>query len=310
MTDLPNLAAKRDTLELRSRVIRSIRSFFHAEDFLEVQTPVMTPAPAPETHIDAVPAGDGRFLITSPELYMKRMLAAGYERIFQISPVFRRSEQGRYHQPEFTLLEWYHAGADYTILKEDCRRLLMKVCSDAEYAFGRTYQGRRLEVAGMWEHYTVREAFRKFAGWEPEADPDQDRFDLDLVEKVEPRLGFPAPCILSDYPADQAALARLKPNDPSVAERFELYWAGIELANGFSELTDPKEQRERFQAAIHTRRRMGLSEYPLPETFLNDIAYLPPCAGIALGVDRLVMILADAPALDRVMAFPPSLDSP
>jgi len=309
MTDLPNLAAKRATLELRSRVIQSMRSFFHAEGFLEVQTPVMTPAPAPETHIDAVPAGDGRFLITSPELYMKRLLAAGYEKIFQISPVFRRGEQGRRHHPEFTLLEWYRLGVDYTVLQEDCRNLLDTVCRAAGRAGGWHYRGRWLEGTGSFQHYTVRQAFLEFAGWEPGADTDHHRFDLDLVEKVEPRLGFPRPCILADYPASQAALARLKPSDPTVAERFELYWAGIELANGFSELTDPREQRSRFETVIEMRTRAGHSVPPLPETFLASLEHLPPCAGIALGVDRLVMLLADRDRLDSVVAFSPDLQT-
>jgi elongation factor P--(R)-beta-lysine ligase len=310
MTEQQVLAAKRTAIELRCRVIQTIRSFFLEEDFLEVQTPVRTPAPAPEANIDAVQTDDGWFLITSPELYMKRMLAAGFQRVFQISPVFRRGELGRLHHPEFTILEWYRAGADYTALQDDCRRLLSLVCEVTNRLTGWTYQGRRLEVATTWKHTTVREAFQAFAGWEPDACPDHDRFDLDLVEKVEPHLGFPTPCILSDYPAGEAALARLKESDPNVAERFELYWAGIELANGFSELTDAREQRERFLAALETRRHMGLSGYPLPEAFLRSVEHLPPCAGIALGVDRLVMLLADAKSLDEVTAFPPALDSP
>ena len=165
--------------------------------------------------------------------------------------------------------------------------------------------GSRLAETGS--AYTVREAFREFAGWDPFIEADQTRFDNDLVEKVEPHLGFPHPCILKDYPANQAALARLKPGDATVAERFELYWAGIELANGFSELTDAREQRLRFEATLEMRRQSGHAPSPLPETFLDSMEHLPPCAGIALGIDRLVMLLANADNLDQVVAFPPAL---
>lgn len=302
------MAAKRANLELRSCVIRAIRSFFSDEGFLEVQTPVRTLAPAPELHIDAMGVDDSWFLSTSPELYMKRLLAAGYERIFQLSPVFRKGELGRLHHPEFTILEWYRLGAGYEDLQEDCIRLLTFICRSARRTQEWIYRGKRLQVTGKWQCYTVREAFSTFAGWEPGADVDQDAFDLDLVEKVEPNLGFPRPCFLTDYPANQAALARLKPQDPSVAERFELFWAGIELANGFSELTDGAEQRQRFEETLEMRRLEGRSTYPLPEAFLQSIEHLGPCAGIALGVDRLVMLLAESDRLDDVVAFPPGLE--
>jgi lysyl-tRNA synthetase class 2 len=310
MNEKETLAAKRPYMELRCLILKGIRAFFEEEGFMEVQTPVLTSAPAPEPHIEAIPAGSGRFLITSPELYMKRLLAAGYEKIFQISPVFRQGEQGRHHHPEFTMLEWYRLNSDYEDLQEDCRNLLMSVCKATDRIRGWNYRGRRIEVAGDWQHYTVRDAFLRFAGWAPESNVDQDRFDTALVEKVEPNLGFPCPCILADYPANQAALARLKPGDRSVAERFELYWAGLELANGFSELTDASEQRSRFESVLKMRRLQGRQSYPLPETFLKSIENLTPCAGIALGVDRLVMLLANADHIDRVVAFPPHLESP
>jgi lysyl-tRNA synthetase class 2 len=299
------LAAKGAQLELRARVLQSARTFFGAQGFLEVQTPLLTPELAPEPHIEPISAGENGLLITSPELHMKRLLAAGYPRIFQISPVFRKGERGRLHHPEFTLLEWYRADADYQGLQDDCRKLFERVCKAAGRWPGWRYQGQWLEAAGEWQSLTVREAFRDFAGWDPVMENDQARFDVDLVERVEPHLGSPRPCILKEYPATQAALARLKPDDPSVAERFELYWAGIELANGFSELTDPREQRLRFEAAREARRTMGCPPYPLPDTFLDSMANLPPCAGIALGIDRLVMLLADANNLDEVVAFPP-----
>jgi lysyl-tRNA synthetase class 2 len=304
------LADKRSGLDLRCQVLRSIRSFFEERGFLEVDTPVRTTAPAPERHIEAIAAEDGHFLVTSPELYMKRLLAAGYEKVFQVSHVFRKGERGRRHLPEFTLLEWYRAGSTYLDLQTDCRDLLTSVCRASGRSKGWFYLDEWLSVDGEWDKYTVREAFSRFAGWEPGNRPDEDRFDRDLVEKIEPRLGFPRPCFLSDYPSSQAALARLKEGDPTVAERFEMYWAGIELANGFSELTDATEQLVRFHETLEERQRAGLARYPLPEAFLKSLEHLPPCAGIALGVDRLIMLLAGASSLDSIVAFPPELDGP
>lgn len=308
MSEREILAAKRPFLEARSRVLQAVRSFFLGEGFLEVQTPAITLFPAPEVHIEAIPLEGSGFLITSPELLMKRLLSAGYEKIFQITPVFRKGERGRFHHPEFTLLEWYRLDADYLDLQQDCRRLLESLCEVSGRPSHWRYRGRELQGRGAWKVYTVREAFGQFAGWTPGPDVDQSRFDMDLVEKVEPRLGFPLPCILMDYPANQAALARLKHDDPSVAERFEVYWAGIELANGFSELTNPDEQRSRFQVVNDLRKKAGLTPYPLPEAFLKSLESLPPCAGIALGVDRLVMLLTEADQLDQVVAFPPDFE--
>jgi lysyl-tRNA synthetase class 2 len=300
------LAAKRPYLELRCQVIQAIRGFFSGNGFLEVQTPVRTPAPAPELHIDAFAASDW-FLSTSPELHMKRLLAAGYEKLFQLAPAFRAGERGRLHHPEFTLLEWYRLGADYNVLQADCRALLEQVCRCLGKSDGFWSQGKWLEVSGSWQRLPVKEAFRRYAGWEPDVQTDADRFDVDLVEKVEPQLGHPQPAFLVDYPAAQAALARLRTNDQTVAERFELYWAGIELANGFSELTDPAEQRARFQSTNQARRDLGRVVYPPADSFLRSLEFLQPCAGIALGVDRLVLILADAADLDQVVAFPPEM---
>ncbi len=308
MSEREILAAKRPRMELRCRILQAIRSFFLDAGFLEVQTPLRTREPAPELYIEAIPAGDDHFLITSPELYMKRLLAAGYEKIFQISPVFRYGEYGRYHHTEFLMLEWYRLDADYIDLQNDCQNLLLSICELEGVATGWNYQGHWLEVNGKWQRYTVGEAFRLYAGWEPGSVVDQDRFDLDLVEKIETQLGFPTPCILMDYPASQAALARLKREDPSVAERFELYWAGLELANGFSELTNAGEQRMRFESALEMRRDQGYSPYPLPERFLESLEHLPPCAGIALGVDRLIMLLANARHIDEIVAFPPGFE--
>jgi lysyl-tRNA synthetase class 2 len=301
------LSGKRRFLELRARALRLIREFFHAEGFLEVQTPVLTGAPAPETHIRTIAADGGRFLSTSPELHMKRLLAAGFDKIFQICPAFRSGERGRLHHPEFTILEWYHSGADYKTLQNYCQRLVRSVCEGLGPDCSPRRGNRMLDPRGEWERLSVREAFAKFAGWKPGPNPDQDRFDTDMVERIEPNLGFPRPCILEDYPASRAALARLKPGDPETAERFELYWAGIELANGFSELTDPSEQRARFEAAIaQIRAAVGQSPH-MPEAFLESLEHLGPCAGIAFGIDRFVMLLAGADDIDSVTAFTPEM---
>ncbi len=300
------LARKRPGLTLRARVIQSMRCFFQEQGFLEVETPAITLAPAPEFHIEPIPLLKGGCLITSPELHMKRLLASGYEKIFQICKVFRRGERGHRHHPEFTLLEWYRLHGDQKELQEDCRGLLHFVCQSAQRESGWSYRGKWLDVKAPWEKWTVREAFLRHAGYDPLDHSSQETFEESLVQEVEPWLGFPAPCFLTDYPASQAALARVCAHDPTVCERFELYWAAIELANGFTELTDAVEQRSRFEAVMRERQECELPSYSMPEKFLKSLERLEPCAGIALGVDRLVMLLADAPSLDDVVAFPPS----
>ncbi len=299
------LSGRRRFLEIRSQVLRLIRTFFESEGLLEVQTPILTSVPAPEVHIRPIRAGSGRFLATSPELHMKRLLAAGFEKIFQITRSFRDNERGRLHHPEFTILEWYRLGADYKDLQQDCQKLTRNVCRAIAPISRPRFQGVDLDFEGEWERRTVREAYRRFAGWDPGPEPDQDRFDLDMAQKVEPNLGFPVPCILEDYPRSQAALARIKPGNPEVAERFELFWAGIELANGFSELTDPEEQRARFEAAIARKEQMEAIRYPMPGAFLASLHNLGPCAGIAFGVNRFVMLVSGAESIDDVVAFPP-----
>ncbi len=299
------LGQKRRFLELRCRVLKLVRAFFESEGFLEVQTPLLTAAPAPEVHISPVAAGPCLFLSTSPELHMKRLLAAGFEKICQITRSFRAGEHGRFHHPEFTILEWYRSGADYKDLQRDCQKLVRFVGGEVAGRGGLRFQGAGLEFESQWERVSVRDAFKKFAGWDPGPRPDEDRFDLDMSQKVQKNLGFPTPCILEDYPASLAALARIKPGDPGVAERFELFWAGVELANGFSELTDPFEQRMRFLSAIEAKKRSEGIDYPMPEAFLSSLEHLGPCAGIAFGVDRFVMLLSDAESIDDVVAFGP-----
>lgn len=289
-------------LPIRSRLLHALRSFFHERGFVEVETPVRLAAPALELHIDAEPAGD-HWLRTSPELHMKRLLAGGLEQIFQLGPCFRRGERGDRHHPEYTMLEWYRARADYTDILADTKALLA-YCAQA--VLGRTdlvYRGQKIALLPRWERLTVAEAFQQWAGWNPVTQWDAERFDLDLVEKVEPNLPREVPVVLTDYPAPAAALARRKPADPRVAERWELYIGGLELANAYSELTDPAEQRARFEECARARRALGKDLYPLDEAFLAALATMPPAGGIALGVDRLAMLFADAATLDEVMAF-------
>ncbi|MDX9866650.1 MAG: amino acid--tRNA ligase-related protein [Kiritimatiellia bacterium] len=292
-----------ERLALRSRILHAVRAFFHAQDFVEAETPVRIPAPALETHIDAPPAGRA-WLRASPELHLKRLLAAGSPRLYQIGPCFREGECGRRHNPEFTLLEWYRTQADYTAILRDTEALLTQVFQSV---FGRTtlvYQGARIDLGTPWTRLSVREAYRRFAGWDPVRDWDPERFDLDMVRAVEPALPRDRPFVLTDYPAPAASLARLKPDDPQVAERWELYLGGLELANAYSELCDAETQRARFLAAAEARRHLGKAVYPLDEPFLAALrSGMPPCGGIALGIDRLVMLACDASDIAEVRPF-------
>ena len=291
-------------LLLRNRVQRAIRSFFETADYLEVETPVRIPAPAPEAHIDPEPAGDA-FLQTSPELCMKRLLAAGYPRLFQICRCFRRAERGRRHLPEFTLLEWYTANRDYRDMMDQTEALIKQVAQQLGCGHTLAFQDRVIDLQGPFERLTVDEAFRRHADTMPEAALANGRFDEIVGVTIEPQLGWERPVFLYDYPAECAALARLKPDRPTRAERFELYIGGIELCNGFSELNDSGEQRRRFLDELQARHQAGRPATPLPERFLADLDQMPPAAGNALGVDRLVMLFADTLTIDDVTAFVP-----
>lgn len=279
-------------------MFEAIRRFFLEAGFLEVETPVRLEVPAMELHIDAEPSGAG-YLRTSPELHMKRLLAAGYERIFQIGPCFRKGERGALHHPEYTLLEWYRANAGYLDLVNDTEALLGRVVRAAGPALRRD-----LDFTPPWPRIAVREAFLQWAGWDPVAHYDEDRFNTDLAGRIEPRLPRDRPAILMDYPAAAAALARRQPGNEAVAERWELYLGGLEVANAFGELTDASEQRRRFKDWAAARQAAGRPVYPLDEAFLGALETgLPPSGGIALGIDRLVMALVGAASLDDVMAF-------
>jgi lysyl-tRNA synthetase class 2 len=298
------LAGRKNRLLLRARMTQAIRSFFEGKGYLEVQTPKLIPAPAPETHIDAVPAGDG-YLQTSPELFMKRMLASGYERIFQISTCFRKGERGRFHLPEFTMLEWYRMGIGYMELMEECEDLILWVSHRMGTGDILRFQGTGIHISKPWERLSVRDAFLRFSTQSPEDALAVGCFDEIMVRDLEPHFGKGRPTFLYDYPAPLAALAQRKPNDPRVAERFEVYMGGVELANGFTELTDAGEQRARFHTERQKREEMGKPVYPCPHRFLTMLEHLSPCAGIALGVDRLAMIFSDAGEIDDVVPFTP-----
>lgn len=301
-------------------IIRAVRCWFQEEGFVEVRTPALTRAPAPEPCIETfrIPASamefharnssEDLFLIPSPELDMKRLIARGMKAIFQIGPAFRREERGSLHLPEFTLLEWYRTDADYNALMDDCQALLritaMAAGSDGKLPLP---GGGICSLSAPFHRITVTRAFEEHAGWIPGADPDPDRFNLDMVEKIEPALPADAPVFLMDYPASMASLARLKPHDPSVAERVELFAGGMELANGFSELTDPEEQAARFMQDMKKRAELDMQTYPWPEDFLRDLAHMPPCAGMAMGIDRLVMLLLGAEDIHKVTALMPDI---
>lgn len=298
------LARKENALRIRAEMIRGIRRFFTEKDYLEVETPSRIPGPAPESHIDAIPS-DGWFLHTSPELCMKRLLAAGYARIFQITRCFRSEERGSLHIPEFTLLEWYRSGIDYQRMMEECEELIVCVARSLGYGDKINYRGKEIDIRLPWSRISVKEAFRCYSSVSMGKALADDRFDEVMVQEIEPNLDGGKPVFLYDYPVELGSLARVKETDPEVAERFELYMGGLELANAFSELTDAAEQRARFEKEQQNRSESGKALYPMPEKFLAEMPDMPESSGIALGVDRLAMIFTDSASIDDVVAFTP-----
>jgi len=294
----------RQRLKQRSVIIQSVRNYFLDQEYLEVDTPLRLPAVAPEPWIVPEISGD-HFLQTSPELCMKRLLADGHERLFQFCRCFRRAERGKLHMPEFLMLEWYRTKCDYKALMDECEDMIKSVALDC--GSRRLLQGieDRVALDDQWERMTVSEAFANYASCSVDEALAQDRFEEVLVAEVEPDLGHETPCFLYDYPADLASLARLKPGDPSVAERFELYLDGVELANGFSELVDEDEQRQRFERDRQVIHQQGREPGPMPEKFLTSLCKIPEASGIALGIDRLVMLFTGAADLDDVVTFSP-----
>jgi lysyl-tRNA synthetase class 2 len=332
-------AARRANLETRVRLTQATRAFFAARQFLEVETPALQVSPGLEPHLAAFATellGPDRasrrtlYLHTSPEFAMKKLLAAGLPRIYQLARVFRNAERAATHHPEFTMLEWYRANAGTEALIADCQDLLHAL-SDRGVAALR-WQDRTCDPRAPFERLSVAEAFAKFAAIDLLATaPDPNAPSLDrlaaaarplgiaprpgdawddlffriFLERIEPHLGIGRGTILYDYPVSMAALARPKPGDPRVAERFELYVCGLELANAFGELTDAAEQRRRFEADMALKQRRYGERYPIDEDFLAALAHgLPECAGIALGFDRLIMLATGAAHIEDVLWAP------
>jgi lysyl-tRNA synthetase class 2 len=332
--DKSRLAGRRPYLKARAQVAAALRAWFAARDFVEVETPVLQLSPGNETHLHAFASNligpDGErhalYLRTSPEFACKKLLAAGEPRIFEFARVFRNRERGALHHPEFTMLEWYRTNETYDALMEDCAALLAK----AAHAAGATrfsFRGRDADPFAAPERLTVAEAFERYAGIDLLASVDGgegnravlaeaasaagvafgadddwgDIFSRVMAERIEPKLGDGRATFLCEYPITQAALARDKPGDPRVAERFELYVCGVELANAFGELTDATEQRRRFTAAMDEKARIYGERYPLDEEFLATLPAMPPASGIALGFDRLVMLATGAKRIEQVL---------
>lgn len=304
--DTHNLARKKNYLDLRARLIQNIRLYFINHDFLEVETPLRIPAPAPEEHIEAIPSA-GWFLQTSPELCMKRLLAAGYSSIFQICKCFRDAERGNMHLPEFTMLEWYVSGFNYLRLMDQCEEMLIEVFSKMGCGENLAWQNQNINLAPPWEKITVAEAFSRYAKISCDQAIADDKFEEIMADCVEPHLGTVRPTFIYDYPSAHSTLAKLKNGNPDIAERFELYIGSLELANGFSELVDAEEQRKRFFDALQARARKKWRNYPIPEKFLSALGKIPAAAGIALGIDRLVMLLTDTKSIDDVVTFTPEM---
>ncbi|MDW8246420.1 MAG: EF-P lysine aminoacylase EpmA [Sandaracinaceae bacterium] len=296
-------------LKLRAQALQTLRAFFNKRGYLEVETPLRVPSPGLDLHLDPLATSDGMWLITSPEYQMKRLLSAGLPRIYQIARAFRRGEVGHLHEPEFTLVEWYRAFADSASLRGETAELIAELALALRgrldlkiEAFGKSQE---INLEPPWEELSVEEAFKR---WAPlpleEALKDESVFYRLWVESIEPHLGLKRPVFVVDWPASMASLAQLKPDRPDRADRFELYICGIELSNGFGELIDPIEQRRRLVRDQEERARRGLPVPPIDERFLKALEEgLPPCAGNALGFDRVLALLLGASSIAEVMAF-------
>ncbi len=306
-------SASLETLRQRAGLLRRIRAFFDAREVLEVETPVLSRAATVDPQIDSFVTQDGRWLQTSPEFAMKRLLAAGSGPIWQLARVFRVDESGRHHNAEFTLLEWYRLGWDHQQLIDECDALLQALGATSAACTRVRYRDAFLQHAGVdpWcAPLTSLRAALPASARElalPAGDEGQQRdFLLDLLMShiVGPQLGRDVPLVLYDFPASQAALARIRADDPPVAERFEIFWRGIELANGFHELTDAGEQRRRFEADQARRAADGRAVPPYDEALIAALEHgLPNCAGVAIGIDRLLMLLLQRPTIGEVLAF-------
>ncbi len=280
------------TLKKRAKIISAIRSFFESENFIEVETPIRTPAPLPEQNIDALKCGEF-YLATSPEPYMKQLIADGCEKIFQITKCFRNGEIGDKHNIEFTMLEWYRKDADYLKLIDDAKNLLNFICDKANCD----------KKFSDWEIIPLDDAWKKFAGTDLDDVPDGFEFDKTMVEKIEPDLPVNKPVVISDFPAVFSPMCKKKNDNPFRAERLEIYINGVELANGCTEQIDKKLQIKRLRDEQLERKKMGKDVYPWPEKFVGSLNNMPPSAGMALGIDRLIMILCNADKIEDVLTF-------
>ena len=335
-------ADRRPMLLARNRIKAAIRQWFVEQGYIEVETSALQISPGNEVHlkafrselVDETGAGAPIYLHTSPEFACKKLLAAGEDKIFTFAPVFRNGERSALHHPAFTMLEWYETGADYTRLMEQCGALL-RVAAETTGLHNWHYRGHTADALAEPRRITLSEAFRQYAGIDllatvgggtvdrddlarqavaagvRTADDDtwSDIFTRVLVDRVEPAICCDRPCILDAYPIPEAALARPSPADPRVAERFELYCCGVELANAFGELTDAAAQRARFEADMDTKQRLYGERYPIDEDFIAALAQMPPASGCALGFDRLVMLATGAQRIDQVLWTPVAADN-
>lgn len=310
-------------MRARARLNQIIRRFFDERGFVEIEAPIMVPSPGLELHLDAYEVAGGhrgqpRFLITSPEYQLKRLVAGGLARIYSLGKVFRRGEEGPHHNPEFTMLEWYRAGEGWEAVAADVEALVSTAADELAPSAG-------ISLRPPWTRLSVTEVMRLHAGVQVDGDEDadtlrqrvraaghrapadgdwSDAFFTVFLDAVEPKLAASqAPVVLYDWPRPLAALAREKPGDPRVVERFEAYLSGLELCNGFGELIDPVEQRRRLQADLAERARRGLPLYPIDERFLAAVGHMPASGGVALGVDRLAMLLLGKSHIRDVLPF-------
>ena len=333
-------AARRGRLEARERILGAVRSFFSGRGYVEVDTPALQVSPGLEPHLRAFSTAlhdprDGRatsrYLHTSPEFAMKKLLVAGLPRIWQLAHSFRDGERSATHHPEFSMLEWYRVGASYRDLMAECAALV-GACQEAAGVEALSLRRHSADARRPWQHLSVAAAFREFCGIDllatasdptapdvehlaaatsrigvqPHPGDDWEALYFRIfLERIEPSLGIGVPTILYDYPLSMAALSRRSPEDPRVAERFEVYVCGLELANGFGELTDAAEQRQRFIADQAKKRTLYGETYPIDEDFLAALEHgLPECSGIALGFDRLVMLVTGAEDIEKVLWAP------
>ncbi|MGC4063171.1 MAG: EF-P lysine aminoacylase GenX [Polyangiaceae bacterium] len=295
-------------LRARAAIAAAVRHWFDEQYFLEVHTPTWLSAPGLDSGVDAIEA-DGGFLVTSPELHMKRLLVGGLPRVYQLATCFRRGELGPRHQPEFTMLEWYRSFSSLNVVIEDTEAIVLRAAHALGLGDELQFAGRRFRLDRPFRQLSVEAAFRRYADVDDVytlAEQSPDRYFELMVERVEPGLSeWDAPVFLTRYPASQAALARICPDEPRAAERTELFLGGIELCNAYGELSDAQEQRRRFESELAARRASSSPVYPLDEGFLSALEEgLPPSAGNALGFDRLVQLMLDQPDVAGTMAFP------